>query len=54
MDEPNRRGRPRVEVENRVHALMISPERALARAGMEEQAQQVGDGRSTVTDEQLA
>jgi hypothetical protein len=54
MDEPNRRVRPRVEVENRAHALMVSAERALARAGVEEQAQQVGDGRRTVANEQLA
>jgi hypothetical protein len=31
-----------------------SAERALAGAGVEEQAQQVGDGRRTVTNEQLA
>jgi len=31
-----------------------SAERGLAGAGVEEQAQQVGDGRRTVTNEQLA
>lgn len=35
-------------------ALMVRPSGALAGAGMEEQAQQVGDGRRTVTNEQLA